>query len=89
MTRPAGAAALQMLPAPALFYKWKERHLVRFSFSAGGVALQLPAPFTLCVQEIAVGGSPPTCAAAWVFPSSETEEVLLCRKASREGQDTA
>ena len=41
----------QMLPAPKLFYRWKERHQVRFSIAAGDVELEYPAKFTTCMQE--------------------------------------
>lgn len=67
----------QMLPAPRLFYKWKERHQVRFRFSPAGMELLRPPPFTLCVQHLEAHG-------AWVFPSSGGEEVLLCRKSAPE-----
>ena len=40
----------QMLPAPRLFYKWKERHQVRFNLSGGGCVLEHPTPFTTCIQ---------------------------------------
>jgi proteinaceous RNase P len=44
--------AFQMLPAPALFKKWKERHQVRFHMSKGadGLELYFPPPFSHCAQ---------------------------------------
>ena len=43
--------AFQMLPAPALFRKWKERHQVRFHMSkTSGLELYFPPPFSHCAQ---------------------------------------
>lgn len=43
--------AFQMLPAPALFRKWKERHQVRFHMSKGtGLELYFPPAFSHCAQ---------------------------------------
>jgi proteinaceous RNase P len=47
--------AFQMLPAPALFRKWKERHQVRFHMGgsaagSGGLELYFPPPFSTCAQ---------------------------------------
>jgi proteinaceous RNase P len=61
----------QMLPAPRLFYKWKERHQVRFTITGSEVTLRRPAPFTTCVQEN-VGW--------WAFPSAESTGCLIARK---------
>jgi len=62
----------QMLPEPSLFYKWKERHQVRFQFTAGSVILNHPLPFTTCIQE----GKDRSW---WLFPSADTGDWLLCK----------
>ena len=62
----------QMLPAPKLFYKWKERHQVRFQIGAD-VMLEYPTAFTTCVQH------KPGESGWWMFPEAEGEYWVLAR----------
>ncbi|KAL6783820.1 PRORP1 [Auxenochlorella protothecoides x Auxenochlorella symbiontica] len=52
------------LLAPRYFEKWKQRHQVRYQIYNTLVTLQLPAPYTACIQHLPDG--------AWVFPLSVT-----------------
>ena len=57
--------AFQMLPAPALFRKWKERHQVRFHMSKGsGLELFFPPAFSHCAQNA-------TDDAWWMIPKDD------------------
>jgi len=59
----------QALPSPKLFYRWKERHQVRFSITAGKVELLYPPVFTTCMQEA-------DDASWWMFPLED--DSWLC-----------
>ena len=63
----------QMLPAPKLFYRWKERHQVRFSFTTGEVDLEYPALFTTCMQEADDGSW-------WMFPQEDDGWLCACKQ---------
>ena len=66
--------AFQMLPAPRLFAKWKERHQVRFHMSAAtGLEFYHPPPYTACVQEGRDGDW-------WLFPGDDGEWTCAVRK---------
>lgn len=66
--------AFQMLPAPRLFAKWKERHQVRFHMSAAnGLEFYHPPPYTSCVQE-GKGGD------WWLFPGDGGEWTCAVKK---------
>jgi len=66
--------AFQMLPAPRLFAKWKERHQVRFHMSAAnGLEFYHPPPYTSCVQE-GKGGD------WWLFPGDDGEWTCAVKK---------
>jgi proteinaceous RNase P len=62
----------QMLPAPKLFYRWKERHQVRFDISAGAVELFFPPTFTTCMQEAPDGSW-------WAFPQEDESWLCACK----------
>lgn len=62
----------QMLPAPKLFYRWKERHQVRFSITAGEVELEYPDVFTTCMQEAEDGSW-------WMFPQEDDSWMCACK----------
>lgn len=62
----------QMLPAPKLFYRWKERHQVRFSIAAGNVELEYPAKFTTCMQEA-------DDHSWWMFPQEDDTWLCACK----------
>jgi proteinaceous RNase P len=62
----------QMLPSPKLFYRWKERHQVRFSITAGEVELDYPAVFTTCMQEA-------DDASWWMFPQEDESWLCACK----------
>ena len=59
----------QALPSPKLFYRWKERHQVRFSITAGVVELMYPPVFTTCMQEA-------DDSSWWMFP--QEDDTWLC-----------
>mmetsp|Transcript_2673 Transcript_2673/g.3035 ORF Transcript_2673/g.3035 Transcript_2673/m.3035 type:complete len:509 (+) Transcript_2673:152-1678(+) len=67
----------QMLPDPKLFYRWKERHQVRFTITyTEGVTCIFPLPFSRVIQSLDDG--------SWYFPIGEDEgnpesEWLLVR----------
>lgn len=64
----------QMLPAPKLFQRWKERHQVRFHMSAGaGLELYFPPVFTTCIQEAGDGSW-------WMFPCDSGEWLCGLRE---------
>ena len=65
--------AFQMLPAPALFRKWKDRHQVRFHMSASnGLELFFPPTFTTCAQP-AVSGD------WWMIPKDDGTWLCAAR----------
>ena len=59
-------------PAPKLFYRWKERHQVRFSIAAGDVELEYPAKFTTCMQEA-------DDHSWWMFPQEDDTWLCACK----------
>ena len=64
----------QMLPAPKLFQRWKERHQVRFHMSAAtGLEFYYPPVFTTCVQE--AGDK-----SWWMFPLDSGEWLCGLRR---------
>lgn len=62
----------QMLPSPKLFYRWKERHQVRFTITAGEVELDYPAVFTTCMQEA-------DDSSWWMFPQEDESWLCACK----------
>lgn len=69
----------QMLPEPRLFFRWKERHQVRFNITKQAVQLYMPVPFTTCIQHDTATS---TGEHWWVFPSAEYDHWLLARRDS-------
>ena len=72
--------AFQMLPAPRLFRRWKERHQVRFKLgprgegeAGDGVELFFPSAYSHCVQE---GGDE----GWWMFPKEGGGWVCAVRE---------
>jgi proteinaceous RNase P len=69
---------------PKHFFRWKERHIARFTLPqrpaaapgrGGGAAaawLHLPLPFTPCVQQLPGSG-------AWMVPTADRDDWLLIR----------
>ncbi|KIZ02508.1 Pentatricopeptide repeat-containing protein [Monoraphidium neglectum] len=69
---------------PKHFFRWKERHIARFTLPqrpaaapgrAGAAAaawLHLPSPFTPCVQQLPGSG-------AWMVPAADRDDWLLIR----------
>ena len=62
----------QMLPSPKLFYRWKERHQVRFTITAGEVELDYHAVFTTCMQEA-------DDSSWWMFPQEDESWLCACK----------
>lgn len=67
---------LFQLLAPKYFFKWKDRHMVRYKFVPSHQEweprLIPPHPYTACTQRLKNG--------TWMFPSDECEQ-WLCVKA--------
>jgi len=56
----------QMLPEPELFYRWKDRHQVRFRYDRGQPVCMYPLPYSQCVQHLADG--------SWYFPIKNEQD---------------
>ncbi|CAL1367123.1 unnamed protein product [Linum trigynum] len=59
----------------SFFLKWKERHQVKYTFAKGTLKLQMPAPFSVVIQESEKG--------SWHVPlagsdSEESAQTWLC-----------
>jgi proteinaceous RNase P len=68
------------LLAPKYFYKWKQRHQVKYTFlwpeyeAPPMVSCTYPPPFTTCLQQLSCG--------SWVFPVAGEKEWLCVRPVS-------
>ncbi|GLJ29510.1 hypothetical protein SUGI_0581750 [Cryptomeria japonica] len=54
------------------FPKWKERHQVRFSFTAHGPEFHMPPPYSIVIQESERG--------SWHIPIAGGDEIQISRK---------
>ncbi|KAK9829084.1 hypothetical protein WJX72_003811 [[Myrmecia] bisecta] len=63
------------LLAPRFFQKWKQRHLLRYTFDAKGPIIDYPPPYTTCIQHLATG--------SWMFPAAADHSWLCARPQSQ------